>query len=174
MEDFWKISSQLIEAGHIQYFHQTHGNTQVDHFRELIQSKDIFQIRMTGLHTQFEPTSGHTVAGKEALCVPNTHFHHLPYACSSIHVNQSQFSTTSVPWSNSSCSCMNAGARECGKTQDWDFFQCQPRLTLWQYLQRNTWRFAQEKDLFHFSKNTDVLHKNGLYESALLTQLWEH
>lgn len=35
-------------------------------------------------------------------------------------------------------------------------------------------RFGQEKDLFNFSKNTDVLHENSLYESALLTQPWKH
>ena len=70
MEEYWKISSQLTEAGHIQYFHQTHVNTQVDLLRELIQSKDIVHIRRTGLHTYFEPTSGHIVPSKEALCPP--------------------------------------------------------------------------------------------------------
>lgn len=72
MEEFWKISSQLTEAGHIKYFRQTHANMRADHLRELIQSKDIFQIRRTGLHTHFEPTSGHTVPRKEAL-FPPTH-----------------------------------------------------------------------------------------------------
>lgn len=73
-------------------------NTWVDHLRKLIQSKDICQLRRTGLRTHFEWTPGHTVPRKEAPCPPNTNFHHLPYAGFSTSVNQSQFSASSVSW----------------------------------------------------------------------------
>lgn len=130
-----------------------HANTWVDHLKELTQSKDIFQIKRTGLHAHFEATSGHIVPTKEALCPPNTHFHHLPYAGSSIHANQSQFSARSVPWSDSSHGCKNAGVREYVKTQDQDFsFHCQPRLTSWQHPQRNTRGFGHESISFISAK----------------------
>lgn len=127
-------------------------NTWVDHLRKLIQSKDICQLRRTGLHTHFEWTSGHTVPRKEALCLPNTHFHHLPYAGFSTYVNQSQFSANSVSWCSSTWRHMNTAATECGTTSEWGFFHCQPRLMWWQYLQRNTRRFGQEKDLLSFQQ----------------------
>lgn len=89
MEQCWRIPFLLTEAGHIPYFCQTCTNAQADHLRELIQSKDIFQIRRTGLHTRLETTWGHTVPGKEGLHPHDTHFHHLSYAGSSIHINHS-------------------------------------------------------------------------------------
>lgn len=109
---------------------------------------------------------------KKALCPPNTHCRDLPCAGSSIHVNQSQFSATSVPWSNSSRGRMNPGATECGKAQDWDFsFTANPDL--YRDSKEKTPRDLDRKSFFFVSAKIQ-LHKNDLYECALLTQPWEH
>lgn len=65
--EFWKISSQITEAGHIQVSYNTGKHTRDP--RGLIRSKDVLQIRKAELHTCFKPTSGHTVLTKES-CVP--------------------------------------------------------------------------------------------------------